>query len=221
MGSIWSSKDGGQSWRRIVDDRVGRGTTRAQAIVAAPSAEGVFYASTRYEYLYGFSGIIRTQDGGDSWRGPGGSPDRRPLTVDATDPDTIYVGSLQQGRLLRSRDAGTTYEDLAAFLSPVSALAMSVDGSRLWVAVATGELYRSADRGTSWDRVIDTPYQGRLISLCASPQDPRLFFAVSSQGELWAYREPDAPRLQPLAGGRAPGDATVHFIGMEALSAEP
>jgi hypothetical protein len=65
--------------------------------------------------------ILRSRDGGTSWQiahPPSAHFDYfGPLAVDATDPDTLYTGSLQAG-VLCSRDGGATLKPIGALLVP-------------------------------------------------------------------------------------------------------
>ena len=65
--------------------------------------------------------LLRTGDGGASWqtvhRPSSNAGLYRALAVDATDPDTLYVGTYQQG-VLRSRDGGVTLKPIGALFDP-------------------------------------------------------------------------------------------------------
>jgi photosystem II stability/assembly factor-like uncharacterized protein len=104
------STDGGATWKDL--------GVSANTFAVAPSDFRTLYAVD-----LGTGQILRSRDGGDSWQivhqhPP--SPDfYTALAVDATDPDTLYVGTGQQG-VLRSRDGGVT-------LTPIGGL---FEGSR-------------------------------------------------------------------------------------------
>jgi hypothetical protein len=68
---------------------------------------------------------------------------------------------------------------------------MSPEGSRMWFIGSEGGVYRSLDRGFTWQRLPDVPFSGSVISVSGSPHDPQVLFAVTTEDELWAYREPD------------------------------
>src|SRR5215469_13423468 len=122
---VWRSDDGGRSW-----DRAGAGVTHAAVMAVAVSATetddegGVVYAGTEP------SGVFRSSDGGSSWTEMAGMlelPSRstwsfppRPEThhVRWIEADPVATGRLyvaiEAGALLRTPDAGQTWEDRVA-----------------------------------------------------------------------------------------------------------
>jgi len=109
------STDGGATWKDL-------GVSPSVAAVA-PSDFRTLYAVD-----FPTGQILRSRDGGESWRiarRQSPYPDSyAALAVDATDPDTLYVGTFQQG-VLRSQDGGAT-------LKPVGG---AFEGSRRAVAL--------------------------------------------------------------------------------------
>jgi photosystem II stability/assembly factor-like uncharacterized protein len=103
-----ASADGGATWTNLP---------------AAPSF--VVVAPSDFRTLYGLDfntgQILRSRDGGESWQ-VAHQPSANlgtfeALAVDATDPDTLYVGSFQAG-VLRSRDGGATLKPIGALVDP-------------------------------------------------------------------------------------------------------
>jgi photosystem II stability/assembly factor-like uncharacterized protein len=102
------STDGGATWKTLS---------------VAPSAFAVAPSDFRTLYAIDFrtGQILRSGDGGANWqvvhrRIP--YPDAyAALAVDTTDPDTLYVGTFQQG-VLRSRNGGVTLKPIGAFFDP-------------------------------------------------------------------------------------------------------
>ncbi len=96
------STDGGATWKTLKGNPL--------LVAVAPSDFRTLYAVD-----YRTDQILRSRDGGESWqvvhqRSP--YPDfYEALAVDATHPDTIYVGTFQKG-VLRSRDGGATLKPL-------------------------------------------------------------------------------------------------------------
>ena len=78
---------------------------------------------------------------------------------------------------------------------PTGALAVSVDGSRFWFVSYSQHLWQSRDQGQSW-QIMDTMPFSDPKQLAVSPHDPRVLYAVSCDGYIWVYREPDATPVQ-------------------------
>jgi hypothetical protein len=68
---------------------------------------------------------------------------------------------------------------------------MSTDGSRTWIITGAGAFYRGTNRGTAWERLADVPFRPRLAGRAvANPFDPHAIFVLTTNGDIWAYREP-------------------------------
>lgn len=152
-GDLLKSTDGGVSWRAIrrFDNRIA-----SLRIVSRPTAGGApvtIYAATK------MSGIHRSTDDGGTWtdlrKGMEqfeGAFDFRSLAV-ALEPRVTLVHASKYG-LLRSMDAGVTWEPLTLLTAPrtVDLLSLAVNpmaANELVYATAT-TLYRSTDGGGRW-----------------------------------------------------------------------
>lgn len=126
--------------------------------------------------------IFRTADDGASWvqvnRTP--LPDRIvQLAVAANAPATWYARGLT--RVLKSEDAGATWQALRTVDAPLGARGFALDprlGRRLYAATHGGGVLRSSDGGRSWRR------PGRftapeLAGLVADPSRPGALFAAT------------------------------------------
>ncbi|MFN8526428.1 MAG: hypothetical protein U0821_25285 [Chloroflexota bacterium] len=107
----------------------------------------------------------------------------------------IYA-SAGGGRIVVTSDLGQTSTDWAVFPSPFTAMALSIDRSRFWVATRDRSLRRSRDMGITWDVAAKLPGEVRTNMLVPSKHDPRALFLITddeqgkTSGELWFYREP-------------------------------
>ena len=108
------------------------------ALAADPVTPGVIYAGTRY-------GVLKSSDRGETWSATGLSSDVRVLAVDPGSPLTVYVG------YARSDDGGLTWRDLPAPAgTPIVSLVIDPSGSGVLYAATESGVFRSTDRGETW-----------------------------------------------------------------------
>jgi len=143
-------------------------------------------------------GIYRNSGIGNPWvpvidglpEGGLGQVRVRAFSVAPDEPLTVYVGliSVNPGRpsLYRSRDGGTSWTVLAGLTDRrVHALGVPV-GQPSWVYAATeGQLYRSVDRGMTWEARGGWSGAAEVLCMAISPQDPdNVYLGTSGQGLL-------------------------------------
>lgn len=177
-GGVYQTNDGGASWE-----------PRNQGIRAEFLPEGQQYPEfgqcvhkvTRHParpermYLQNHGGVYRSDDHGASWQSIAeGLPADFgfPIVVHPHEPDTVYVFPIGGGdrryppdakaRVWRSRDAGETWEELAAglpdgFFVAVMRDAMCADGHEragLYFGARNGAVWGSADEGDTWRQIV-------------------------------------------------------------------
>ena len=177
-GGVYQTNDGGASWE-----------PRNQGIRAEFLPEGQQYPEfgqcvhkvTRHParpermYLQNHGGVYRSDDHGASWQSiADGLPADFgfPIVVHPHEPDTVYVFPIGGGdrryppdaraRVWRSRDAGETWEELAAglpdgFFVAVMRDAMCADGHEragLYFGGRNGAVWGSADEGDTWRPIV-------------------------------------------------------------------
>lgn len=99
------------------------------------------------------------------------------ITFDPRDPSTVYA-CVEVGALLRSRDAGETWEQIDGVYEDVHRLAIHPhDPNRLYVVTGHG-LYVSSDRGATFEQWIarPSPIAGYPDGLVIHPKKPELMF---------------------------------------------
>ncbi len=126
--------------------------------------------------------ILRTSDGGTTWESVHAEPDaERPLLdVWFRDADIGFaIGAY--GAFLVTADGGTTWSE-----RPISdddfhlnAIAAAGDGT-LYIAAEAGHLYRSADRGESW-QALEAPYEGSFFGFLPLSDGAVLVFGLRGQ----------------------------------------
>ena len=182
---VFNTEDGGATWsplnRGVRADFMGEPFPEVgqcpHRLVSHP-------ANPRRLYQQNHCGVYRSDDGGHEWIDiSDGLPSRfgLPMTVHASDPDTVYVlpednaigEDLGGGkryvtdakfRVFRSRNAGGDWEALTNGLPQENAYLHSMrdgmatdihDPCGVYVGTSTGQLFFSRDEGDNWDLLAD------------------------------------------------------------------
>jgi photosystem II stability/assembly factor-like uncharacterized protein len=187
---ILVSDDDGVTWQMGTE-------LQSRSIAPSPLQDDLAYAVLS-RFFVGGAGIGRSTDGGLTWEVLNSSSFRGVMAASVSDPDLVYLGAAvcppslgrsSCGVLYQSVDGGITTNRLAVFDSPITAMSIAANEMGFWLATYDGQLYRSPDEGTTWEAVAQAPGGTRVTSLSASPQDPSLIFAVTSDATLWQYRD--------------------------------
>jgi photosystem II stability/assembly factor-like uncharacterized protein len=161
--TVFRSTDAGASWQRVNDGLPE--IALISALTIDPQDPATLYAGTPVD------GVFKTTDGGTTWQAvyPGLKPPSvNALAIDPQNPNRIYIGS--GTGVLTSTDGGASWNSANSGLhaNPVTALALDPeDSSTLYAAAlgksfinesgklqdAAGGLFKSTDRGTTWNSV--------------------------------------------------------------------
>jgi photosystem II stability/assembly factor-like uncharacterized protein len=188
---LYKSEDGGRTWRNVglkTSEHIGR-------IAIDPKDSNIVYVASQGPLWGpgGERGLFKTTDGGKTWKSILNISENTGVTdvvIDSNDPNTIYCASYQRRRhfwtlinggpesaIYKSTDAGATWTKLRAGLPTVElgriGLAISpVDSNVIYATVEAadrkGGIFRSSDRGGSWERrnEFDTTamYYSRIVA---------------------------------------------------------
>ncbi|NBC22831.1 MAG: glycosyl hydrolase, partial [Gammaproteobacteria bacterium] len=170
---------------------------RIADIVLHPEDPSTWYVAV------GSGGVWKTTNAGTTWEpifDDQSSYSIGCITLDPNDPDTLWVGTGENvsGRhvgygdgLYRSRDSGETWERMGLEASEhIGMIRIDPrDSDVIWVAAqgplwsAGGQrgLYRSADGGETWEKLLgDDEYTG-ANEVHLDPRDPDVVYAVTWQ----------------------------------------
>lgn len=172
---VYRSDDGGKSWKNVglkTSEHIGR-------IVLDPRDSNTVYVAAQGPLWGpgGDRGLFKTTDGGKTWKNVLSISENTGVTdivLDPREPDTLYAASYQRRRhvwtlinggpesaLYKSTDAGATWNKLRVGLPSVDlgriGLAISpVNPDYIFATVEAadqrGGVFRSTDRGASWER---------------------------------------------------------------------
>ncbi|MDW8103131.1 MAG: hypothetical protein RMK30_09665 [Anaerolineae bacterium] len=181
-GTLYASPDEAPIHRLRGEEWEPLSPIKATALVLLPHPQDplTLYAGTAGQ------GVWKTEDGGLSWRNTSVNSGMRhvyALAVNPLNPGEIFAGT-REG-LFFSEDGGETWKKLDSPLSVPAALLFSSDG-----ALYAGEqspdparnrfgVYRSFDRGKSWEKLPGFPSSVSIFSLA---EGPSAFYAGGLQG---------------------------------------
>ncbi|MDX6611739.1 MAG: hypothetical protein QOD75_925 [Blastocatellia bacterium] len=209
---VYRSDDGGKSWKNVglkTSEHIGRiAIDPRDSMTVYVAAQGPLWGPG------GDRGLYKTTDNGKTWKKILSVSDNTGVTeivIDQQNPDTLYAASYQRRRhmwtlidggpesaIYKSTDAGATWNKLKAGLPAVElgriGLAISpVDSNVIYATVEAadrkGGIFRSNDRGGSWERRNEfeatAMYYARIV---ADPKDVdriyimNVFLMVSDDG---------------------------------------
>ncbi len=142
---IYRSTDGGGTWLPLF------GIANSVEVASDPLAANVAYVRTGP--TVGFDGLLRTTDGGFTWRAlspPAGAAKLTGMAPDPGHPDGLYVVT---DLVLKTADAGTTWTALGDGPAEVAARGLAASPFEPGTVYAAGGLARfslSSDSGGSW-----------------------------------------------------------------------
>jgi photosystem II stability/assembly factor-like uncharacterized protein len=209
---LYRSDDGGKTWRNLglkTSEHIGR-------IAIDPKDSNIVYVAAQGPLWGpgGDRGLFKTTDNGKTWKDILNISENTGVTdvvIDPQNPDTIYAASYQRRRhmftlidggpesaIYKSTDAGATWNKVRAGLPTTDmgriGLAVSpVDSNVVYATVEAadrkGGIFRSNDRGGSWERRNEfdagAMYYARIV---ADPKDVdriyvmNVFLMVSDDG---------------------------------------
>lgn len=170
---------------------------------------------SRVFYVACLSGVLRTLDGGTSWRLVTGWDETEPksIAVDPHNPDTVYTG-LPDG-LIVSHDRGQTWKRSEHGLPERGKYTQVVQtdrarGGRLMIGCETG-IYLSDDGAKHWRRVFATT--DTVDDIQQSPHQPQQWIAVTQSAG--ALRSTDGGATwTPIKG--VPSDKALYNVTFDA-----
>ncbi len=209
---LYRSDDGGKTWKNVglkASEHIGR-------IAIDPKDSSIVYVAVQGPLWGpgGDRGLFKTTDGGKTWKNILNLSENTGVTeivIDPHNPETLYAAAYQRRRhmwtlinggpesaIYKSMDAGATWNKLKAGLPTTElgrvGLAISpVDSNVIYATVEAadrkGGIFRSNDRGGSWERRNEfdatAMYYARIV---ADPKDVdriyvmNVFLMVSDDG---------------------------------------
>ena len=224
-GQFVRSVDGGAHWEA---QRVGRPFSGPIGALTVDTATGAIYLGTRIAgQVASLAGdpILKSMDGGAHWAPTGLASPREIYALLADSASrTLYAGTDLAysgdyyifgagGAAARSSNGGTSWDISAVNDSgkPVTALASEPGAGIVYAGTASGLLYRSFDRGASWE--LATSFGGSFTALAVDPAKPTTVYAATWGG---VFRSADSGSTwHPFSSGLGyrPTSLTIDSTG--------
>ncbi|MEW6366855.1 MAG: IPT/TIG domain-containing protein [Acidobacteriota bacterium] len=189
--AIALSRDGGTTWEFKIPWQPA-GHYQAYAVAMHPTNRDVMYvALSRRDTSNTPLGLVKTTDGGETWRLVSkGLSEKRVgvIAFDARDSSTMYAGTWMghqgtgRGRVFRSTDGGESWKERSKGLGEQNVRDILVDkaNSSVIYAATGAATYKSTDAGRSWVLKNGTP----TFCLAQHPSNKQTLVAGGQYG-LW------------------------------------
>jgi hypothetical protein len=124
--------------------------------------------------LSGSSGLLRSEDGGDTWQSCLPGEDGLVARITFRQDGVGWAGSADGTRLIRTINNGLTWEPLTSPFGVMPLVALQVAPDRLFAATynpsrQTAQLWFSLDEGQSWQRGVEVRTNWPVIATCGDP----------------------------------------------------
>lgn len=155
-------------WKKMGGPIASDGYMTSNITVVATDSKGNIYAGSD-------DGIFVSGNNGQSWSSMiSGSQDPKVYAIAIDTNDDIYVG-MKSGVFVR-RNGESGWNDLSDQLPSATVYALTIDGNGYLYAMTMAALYRSVDKGASWDVVGDgITHEFNYWPLLAVGSDGRIY----------------------------------------------
>jgi photosystem II stability/assembly factor-like uncharacterized protein len=186
-GGVWRSENGGVTWRHLTTYPV----EHAHSIVVNPHDPAVVYVGSEP------ATVFHSRDGGTSWQEcqqfrqvPEATqwhffaPRQahvRDLRMAVDDPSCLYAG-LEVGGIVRTSDAGATWQQLHGPYEDVHSLSVTPARPRTLYAATARQPWRSDDCGDTWTAIGQGLPHHYIVPIAAAPDDADLVLTSCSTG---------------------------------------
>jgi photosystem II stability/assembly factor-like uncharacterized protein len=217
-GGIFHSSDSGQHW---TVSALPAPPPFVSALAVSPNyqADGMVFAATLED------GVFRSTDRGAAWQAWNfGLVDLNVLSI-AVSPAfvqdrTVYAGT--DTVLFYSKNGGCAWRETGFPTDFAPVLALAARDDTLFAGTEASGLFRSVDRGQSWQRLLDSAAINALLLAPASSDilvvSNDSLWLSRDDGNSWSSRNPDANFDANFTSLAAPGGFTSELALLLGLS---
>ena len=179
-GKIFISTNGGDTWEEL-NPKFNMNTIWGQPqLIIKPGDPSTAYAATW------LAGTWRTSDGGENWELLENAPlSVTSLSIDAEDPETIYLANRASPHLWKSMDGGNSWNAVADFstdgaflVNRVFAYQGNIFASTFGPDIHGGKLYRSKDDGDTWEDITGNLPRS-VLDIAAHPGNADIYYVTT------------------------------------------
>lgn len=219
-GGIFKTVNNGVTWKPVFDEE---GTSLSIGDLAiAPSDSNIIWAGTgepnnRQSSSWG-DGVYKSVDGGETWQYMGLKETHHigRIVIHPQNPDIVYVAAMghlwgpnPERGLYRTKDGGKNWENVLFINNDTGVVEVAMESNgrviyagayqrrrRAWGFVGGGPhsgLYRSMDRGDTWDKLSKGLPQGDTgrIGVDISQSHPHIVYAIVQNKDGGVFRSED------------------------------
>jgi photosystem II stability/assembly factor-like uncharacterized protein len=217
---LYKSTDAGVSWEPVA---MARPAKSFGAVAVDPRDSSTVYAGASSSVLSAHGTLLKTDDGGVTWRVLAGVPWAvQSLAIDPSAPRTVFAGT--NHGLYRTRDGGTTWRRVvtasaapngvySSFTFGFAFVAVAIDPHNprnVYAGIRSHGILRSTDGGDTWKAADNGLTDVHVTTLGIDPRDPRVIYASTLDGGV--LRSADAARSwRPFGVGLHSADTVTAF----------
>ncbi len=181
-GNLFKSKDGGDSWQRIV-----KGLDyqhKLSALDIAAQSPKILFLSTLGD------GIYKSENGGDSWSQVNQGLETLSIDLVAIAPnsaDLVFAAGTETG-LYKTENGGASWEQVIAGDNKITAVAFDpAQKDQITIGDAQGNLFFSDNGGETWQQLATLENSGAIRAVAISPNftsDQTIWVGTEQEG-IW------------------------------------
>jgi len=179
---IFKSTDAGENWRQLPWNA----GDAPYSIAVHPRHSGRIWVATG-------ASVLRSQDGGSTWKPVTVIFDAGDLAVDRSNPDILYAGANFGNYVSKSTDAGVTWTGTFGVYGECLKMLVIDKGPNPGQTVFFGSLggiFRSLNAGVSWAAANSGLRNTVISAVVAAPSAPVILYAQARY--LGMFKSPDA-----------------------------
>jgi photosystem II stability/assembly factor-like uncharacterized protein len=172
---VFKTTDAGQTWSRALAWTSGN---YIYALQVSPFDHNVVLAGC-------YAGILRSTDAGQTWQQAATPYNVQALAAAPSDPAKFYAAT--DTAIWRSADTGRTWE-IAPGRTPglgTRCIFTTTEGADIVYVGAKNGVYKSTDRGNTWQSLTDNFSYAKVSSIGLSAAEPQTFYAEYKENAVY------------------------------------